>query len=291
MALAPCALGLMLCVAPAQASTVNTFPTFCLSSLGGNSAPHTCVETGVGGTSPSDPLGFNGSPVLPDIMNAPGATSATAGASGSLTGTASATANFGLLRASAFATNGFPIGTPTQPNVVSRALASFSDRGPITSVSLVSGALVHAKATLDVDGIFSGAGSARVELIIGGPQSGPLVVSTFQLLDGFEDRFLEFEFNTQVGEELTVAMFINAQANAGASNFTTLAASGADLGNTAHLYLDLDDAAFAALSGHDYRLDAPPVDPVGVAEPTSFASLVLGLVAMAGLRGRRRSIV
>jgi hypothetical protein len=278
-------LGVMLCIASAQASTVAIFPTFCLSSLGGNSAPHTCVETAVGGTGPSDPLGFNGSPVLPDAFNAPGATSATAGGSGSLAGTARATADFGLLRASAFATNTYPIGTAPQPNVVSRALASFSDRGPITSVSLVAGALVHAKATLDVDGIFSGAGSARVELFIGGPLSGPLVISTFQLLDGFEDRFLEFEFNTQVGEELTVAMFINAQANAGSSNFTQLIASGADLSNTAHLYLDFDNATFAALSGHDYRLDAV----VDVAEPASLASLALGLLVAAGLRHRRRT--
>src|SRR5262245_10510894 len=128
-------LGLLCAASHVHASSVSIFPSFCASILpggGGIAPPQTCVESGGGGTGPSDPAGFNGSPVSPDAFNSPGATSATAGGSGGLAGTASAMADFGVLKAKVVASNSYGLGESPNPSIVSRALAVFNDGGPIT---------------------------------------------------------------------------------------------------------------------------------------------------------------
>lgn len=286
-------VGLLSAAVPGKASTVDIFPLFCLSVLPGGAGvapPQTCAESAVGGTGPSDPLGFHGSPVAPDALNNPGATSSTAGGSGGLSGTASATADFGVLKAKVLATNSYGLGEEPNPSIVARALASFNDTGLITSVGGVSGGLVHAKATLDVTSILSGFGEGNVKLVISG--AGGRSIVNFEGLLFFTITAISkvFEFDTTPGEQISVASSILLQAVAGSSDFTINPGSSADLSNSAYLYIDLENAVFAAASGHDYRVDARVIPEVPLPAALPLFAGGLGVIGLALERRKRRAV-
>jgi hypothetical protein len=62
----------------------------------------------------------------------------------------------------------------------------------------------------------------------------------------------------------------------------------ADLSNSAYLYIDLDDAVYAAQSEHDYRLDAVSEVPLPATLP--FLATGFGVIGLSKLRSRRKRV-
>jgi hypothetical protein len=266
-----------------QASSLDLFGLYCAPFIpGGGSAspPQTCGETAVGGTGPGDPTGFNGGPTSPDFVTSSGGTSSTAGGGGGgMSGTATAIAGFGLLRATAVASSPHGVGTEPEPGIASRALVSFSDAG---SIVFLGGSPVLGRARLKVEGAFGGAADASVQLLIGSGLGGTLVQFESSLLAGFSSVDRAFDLpGLAAGDLLTVSLVLRAGANAGASRFSAVNASVADLGNSAHLCVDFETpgASWDPLSGHDYRLSAVPL-------PAGFWLLGTALIGLARFRRR-----
>lgn len=146
-------------------------------------------------------------------------------------------------------------------------------------VSRGCGSQVLGRATLKVDGAFGGAGDGSVQLLIGSGLGGTLVRFESSLLVGFTSIDRTFELpNLAAGDVLTVSLVLRAGATAGASAYSAVKSSVADLGNAARLFVDLETpgASWEALSGHDYRLTAVPL-PAGF---WLFGSALLGVARL-----------
>jgi hypothetical protein len=233
-------LGVFLFALPVSALPVS-FGTVCGSIAVGQ----TCGETQVGGSGPSDPAGFVAPHILFDFVGAPN-TSSSAGGSGSVAGTATATADFGLLRATAVASNFYPLGTVPLPLAASRSITRFVDAGPVSSGSLATGTPVLARFTLDVDGSFSGDGESPINFLLVSNLQGKLVDFSSTLLADRPAIFEEFDVNLTVGEVLQVFLELRASANAGNSERTMVPGSSANVGQSAHLNLDFMTAVISS---------------------------------------------
>jgi hypothetical protein len=155
-------------------------------------------------------------------------------------------------------------------------------------VSLITGTPVHATARLVVDGILSGvAANSQIILGIAGTGEGHSALVNFDtVLIAAADPFpfvQEYEFDLSVGEQLAVKLTTIAAAVAVRESPSSVA----DLGSTAHFYLDFgtDGVTYDALSGHDYRTEA------SVPEPATLALAGVGLCGLSILRRRRRTWV
>lgn len=250
---------------------IATFGNFCGFGGGpgtGAGPPQVCAEAaaggggGAGGSFMAAPI-----PPLPDRQASrvgPVAVAVGGGGSGGLTASADAVSDYGLLRANAMATS--PSVPPNPESLflaVGRAGSNFFDQGPITSLSLVTGTLVHAKATLDVGGSFGQFGEGSVHLFIGNPAGGPLLVNFQSTVLALRPSIhQEFDLtNLVVGTDYFIGMELTVNASAFVQGGASRILDFADVGNTAHFNLDFvtGDVRFAALSGHDYSSAAVPL--------------------------------
>lgn len=255
-------LGLPLVAVAATAPP--SFGTFCGFGGGGGTGLPICAEAEAGGGGGAGGS-FFAAPVPPLPARAtsagPVAVAVGGGGSGALTASASAFGDYGLLRATALATApNIPPDNESLFLAVGRAGASFNDVGTIDSLSLISGTPVHAKATLDIGGSFGKFGEAKLRLFIGSPLGGPLLVN-FESGLGANGPSIhqEFDLSLQVFADYFVVMELTVSASAFVQGGASRVLDFADVGNTAHFYLDFltDDVRFAALSGHDYSSPVP----------------------------------
>jgi hypothetical protein len=204
--------------------------------------------------------------------------SGSAGGDFASSATASCSAEPGVVRAAA-AAGAFGNGKASSNG---DAEASFLDRGSLTPIGgAAPGVPVTFHLTVDVGGAFSGqggGGDAALKVYRNGVIAHERTITTNLLQSQFSDAFDLPGF--VAGDD--VALYLQLRAFAGAVDSPeSLSAATADLGDSAHLYLDITsgNARFDAASGHDYRL-AP--------EPAAPALLAVGGAALAAARRWRR---
>lgn len=266
----PCAghvvlLGL-LCVALNASATLDTFGGFCGFGGGPGTGFAICAEAaggGGGGAGGSFEAPAGPGIGLPDraTSDGPVAVGIAGGGSGGAATVAYASGDYGLLRATAIASiSNNQADTQSLFLAVARAGASFHDVGTIESPNLVNGTPVHAKAILDIGGAFGKSGEARFHVAVGSPSGGTPVNFGSTLLADVPTLHQEFDLtNLQVGADLIVNMEVIVSANAFAQGRNFKLSDTADVGNTAHFYLDFltDDVRFQSRSGHDYSAPVP----------------------------------
>ena len=191
-------VGVFLFALPVSALPVS-FGTVCGSIAVGQ----TCGDTQVGGSGPSDPAGFVAPHILFDFVGAPN-TSSSAGGSGSVAGTATATADFGLLRATAVASNFYPLGTEPLPLAASRSITRFVDAGQVSSGSLATGTPVLCDSPWTSTAASAATAKARLNFFLVSNLQGRLVDFSITLLADRPAIFEEFDVNLTVGEMLQV---------------------------------------------------------------------------------------
>ena len=160
--------------------------------------------------------------------------------------------------------------------------ASFLDRGPLTPIGgAAPGAAVTFHVTVDVAGAFigeGGGGDAALKIYRNGAIAHERTITTNVLQPQLSDAFDLPGF--VAGDD--VALYLRLRAFAGAvDDPDSLSAATADLGDSAHVYVDITsgNARFDAASGHDYRL-AP--------EPAGSGLLAVGGAVLAAAHGWRR---
>jgi hypothetical protein len=226
--------------------------------------PITCATSSVGGIGKNN-ISFSGP--AGDVVS-PGST-VTAGTSGgdggSFTGTASATAGLGLLKATASSQSSF---NPADGGfIAARAEAQFADQGTVNSTTFTGTVIIP--LTYHIDGTTTGGGGL-------GPDGAQLSVGTQVFtISGIYD--LTFTVGTPVnfGAVLSIAAD---SASAGIQTST------ADFGHSLSVFFDVPVGyTFDTLSGHDYSSNAVGTVP----EPSTWAMLLLGFVGIGFMAYRR----
>jgi hypothetical protein len=241
-----------------------------------------CADSGTSGSA-----GWSGTVLAGDAAGSGAVSASQSGENGGVfeaTASASATAAPGLLRGVALA-NAL---APPPDDGISFALASGRANATMLEVGLlepVGGAAAGTPAglvlTIDVGGSFAGSGDGDGQVLVyrngSVVQTVPIFVSTFD-----NSFFQEVDLTGfAVGDEL--ALWMRLTAGAGASNQPAApTASGADMGSSGHLYLDVTsgNASFASASGHDYR---------AVPEPGAALLVAVGAGVLGAVRVRLRT--
>jgi hypothetical protein len=241
-----------------------------------------CADAGTSGSA-----GWSSSVLEPDAAGSGAVSASQTGENGGVfeaTASAGASAAPGLLRgivlASSFA--------PPPDDGFSFARASGSANATMLDVGTVEpvggaapGTAVTLLLTIDVGGSFAGSADGDGQVLV--YRNGSVVETRGIFVSSFDNSFFaEVDLlGFAVGDEL--ALWMRLTAGAGASNEPAApTGSGADLGNSGHLYLDVTsgNASFASASGHDYR---------AVPEPGAALLLAAGGGVLLGSRARRRS--
>ncbi len=253
------------------------FPVYaalCAMNTTVGAASATCGEVFTFGTVEFESFVGLPSPGGQNFVKGPaGGTAVSIGLAPMVSGIGTASAQVGLLRATAVSLysnadrNGF---------ISTRVTTTFTDTGPITAVGLAAGTVVHATATWGIDGTASrGAGILSSALLIGSNLNNNLLGLSLSPI---------YHFDLHVGEIVT--LFLGLQVFADAS-FSTPAAT-ADYGHSARLFLDFAESGvrFDSMSQHDYRTGAIPT-PV----PAAFPLFAAGLGALRVVAKRRKRSV
>ena len=213
------------------------------------------------------------SPPLGGPSSGPSASSVLAGGVG-VEAKASASASGGLVRLTAFASDG---GGDATSSASDRAAAGFSDLGPILLPGALPGAPIHGMVTMEIDGThtgYAGLGSAYPHLNVAWTTAAGDFGGSFYNIDRPENG--GYEFDSFVGDNIFVSLGLEVFADAVPGHPFEFA----HYGNTARLFIDFasPDAFVDAVSGHDYRSGPQVFSPVPV--PASLPLLLTGLAAL-----------
>ena len=193
------------------------------------------------------------------------------------TGTASAQAGLLRLTAESSYTNADRSGF-----IHTRSRATFSDLGTVSAVGLAAGTLVHATATVTIDGT-----ATRNAGLLAAPAL--LIASDLNanLIAGLPPATI-YHLNLHVGEVVTVFLGLSVFADASFSQ----SVSAADFGHSARFFLDFEEegVVFAAESQHDYRTGAlPPTGEVPIPGALPLFASALGGLGLTAYRRKRHT--
>lgn len=238
--------------------------------------PLTCAASSVSGIDKGQ-QSFVAPVIDPDAVSLGGTvTASTAGGSGGLLGTASATAAPGLLRATAVSQSSYNAGADGFSDIfiAARAEAEFIDRGTVNSTNAaLFGTTVVVPVTYQIDGTSSGNGGI-------GPDGERLAVGNQVFFSNGT-----FDLNLTVGTPIDFLAFLSVFADAGASISGATHLSSADYGHSVHVFFDVPDGyTFDTLSGHNYGTNAVGAVP----EPSTWAMMILGFAGVGFAAYRRK---
>lgn len=274
-------LCLALLGATAQAVPLDFCRTFGPSP--GPGIPYQCVAA----------LAFTGDPADQRIVFAPDRTSlgavtaariATGGGPYGAFASATASASPGLLRARS---HGIALAPPVDGRYLAAgtgmADASFVDYGSIIGgPGAKAGDPVNVHLRFDMAGAFFGDGESFLRIQVY-QNFSVSVLNTHLFTNPLQPgEVVESDFGFAVGDSIQMFVHLETQAT-GLSGRESLA----DVGNTAHAYLDVlsGNAHFESTSGHLYGLH--DLNPPPVPEPSSLALLASGLGLLLGWTHRR----
>jgi len=235
------------------------------TNVGGPSV--SCAESSVFGLDNTN-QSISSLKIIPDTITAGTASSSTAGGSGPLQGTASASASPGLL--SAYASSQAGSGTNFNAFIDARATATFNDEGSVHSTSGATGTVV---IPFTYQLTFSNSGGGGL-----GPSGSQLVVGNLLNTSTNGTYFLTLF----VGQ--TIDFLANLDIAADANQGTPV--SVADYSHTLHIFIDVPDGyTFDTVSGHNYSSSNVGAVP----EPSTWAMMILGFAGIGFMAYRRKN--